>query len=136
MMNTKTTRITRRSVTHTSNCRRTLLQAATYSLTSSLIAPTLHAADCNAPNNGIDIGAYRVRGVLPFLEDRYVPVRRQKGPPATPARAAKPRPDNSTRRNQMNTLPLSVHTPKAVQSAKACLELDMPLHAFTDSVYR
>jgi len=33
----------------------------------------------------------------------------------------------------MNTLPLSVHTPKAVQSPKAYLELDMPLHAFTDS---
>jgi len=33
----------------------------------------------------------------------------------------------------MNTLPLSVHAPNAVRSPKACLELDMPLHAFTDS---
>jgi hypothetical protein len=33
----------------------------------------------------------------------------------------------------MNTLPLHVHTPRAVQSPKACLELDMPLHAYTDS---
>jgi len=77
MMNTKTTRITKRGVRHTSNCRRTLLRAATYSLTSSLIAPTLHATHCNAPKNGLDIGIYGLRSALPFIGDRYVPVRRQ-----------------------------------------------------------
>jgi len=67
MMNTKTTRITKKSVRNNSNWRPTLMQAATYSLTSSLIAPTLHAAQCNAPKNGLDIGVYRFTSAFPFF---------------------------------------------------------------------
>jgi hypothetical protein len=33
----------------------------------------------------------------------------------------------------MNTLPILLHSPEAVQSPKVCLELDIPLHVYTDS---
>ncbi len=33
----------------------------------------------------------------------------------------------------MNTLPLPVHFPTVANPPKACFELDIPLHAYTDS---
>jgi hypothetical protein len=67
-----------------------LLLAATYSLTSSLIGPTLHAADRSAPKNSLDIGIYCYMRALPFLGDRCVRVKRDRASAATPAGRAKP----------------------------------------------
>jgi hypothetical protein len=72
------------------NPRSKLLLAATYSLTSCLIGPTLHAAHRSAPKNGLDIGVYCFKSALPFLGDRCVRVTRDRGSAATPARLAKP----------------------------------------------
>lgn len=55
--------------------RQRLLLAAGCSLTSSLLASTLHAANCNAKKDGISTGLFAVRSALPFLGGRYVQVK-------------------------------------------------------------
>lgn len=55
--------------------RRRYLLAAGYSLTSSLIAPTLQAEQFGDWKGELRTGVYPVRSALPFLPDRYLQVR-------------------------------------------------------------
>lgn len=70
--------------------RRRLLLVAGYSLTTSLIAPTLHAAHCSTGKNGFTAGLFSVKSALPFLGDRYVQVKPNARKPATPAPDTEP----------------------------------------------
>ncbi len=89
-MKTETTQITRSGVTHTLYRRRRLLLAATYSLTSSLIAPTLYAAHCSMPKNGTQTGTCWYKSALPFIGDRCVRIKPSERTLATLTRAEKP----------------------------------------------
>lgn len=91
------TKITRRNARHMPNRRSQLLLAATYGLTSSLIAPTLNAAHRSAPKNGLGINIYCVQSALPFFSDRCVQVKSNAREPATSALVADP--------NQLPTTP-------------------------------
>jgi hypothetical protein len=44
-------------------------------LTAGPVAPTSKAANCNAGENGLNVGVYAVKSVLPFLGDRCVQIK-------------------------------------------------------------
>lgn len=62
------------TVRHHPSRRRRYLLAAAYGLTSSLVAPTVHTAQCGTQKNGARTGVYRVQSALPFRGDRCVQV--------------------------------------------------------------
>lgn len=74
-MNTKAMRIARSNGRCATDRRRSLLLAATYGLTSSLIAPTLHAAHCSTRKNDHGTNTFLVTSALPFIGDRGVQIK-------------------------------------------------------------
>jgi hypothetical protein len=89
-MNTKATRIARSNVRYATYRRRKLLLVATYCLTSSLIAPTLHAAHCSTPKNDPGASTYLIQSALPFIGDRCVQIKPNESTPPMVDRVAKP----------------------------------------------
>ena len=61
-----------------------LVMSASVILAIATVAPTLEAANCSAGENGLNAGAYSVKSVLPFLDDRCVQVKPVEKKPAPP----------------------------------------------------
>jgi hypothetical protein len=89
-MRINATRITRSCVRSDTYRRRKLLLAATYGLTSSLVAPTLHAGHCSTPENDHGASIYLIKSALPFIGDRGVRIQPNERAASTLARVAKP----------------------------------------------
>jgi hypothetical protein len=70
--------------------RRRYLLAAGYSLTSSLIAPTLQAEQAGDGRKELRTGVYPVKSALPFLPVRYLQVIARKKGTDTSAGSAEP----------------------------------------------